>query len=323
MFLYAAQDFMHYMIGDELYNHPQVRIYKYAFNGPSWMQKLYHIHTAYSINEIKELPFKQVWYKRRYNQYFNNDLPICFIYLGGNMLRFDGGFTDYVRKRDPRNKIVMLHWDLISKKIRYDYSIIKNKVDLAVTYDKREAEKYHIHYFQETPYSKILEAPEWVEIKQDVYFLGAAKDRLDKLYDVFYYLKSRGVVCKFMIAGVPSEKQIVEEGIDYIKSISYRENIQNVIASKCVLEIVQEGSNDITLRAKEAIAYEKRLITDCHTDLHDYFNPGQLIQFSDILQIDTDLVKSSLPEEGFPSLLDMNPLNRLYDIQEQLEKNNG
>ena len=189
VFFFAIYDYMIPILGKELYIHPQVRIYKYAFHGNSFQQKLYHLHTSYSINQRINLSFKKIWFRRMYNQNFDNDLPICFIFLGGNMLRFDSGFTDYVRKRDPRNKIVMLHWDLISKKIKYDYSIIKNKVDLAVTYDKREAEKYHIHYFKDTPYSKILNVPEQVEIKQDVYFLGAAKDRLDKLYDVFYYLR--------------------------------------------------------------------------------------------------------------------------------------
>ena len=221
---------------------------------------------------------------------------------------------------NPRNKVVVIHWDLITKKIRYDYSSIKNKVDLAITYDKEEAEKYKIHYFQETPYSRIMEIPERTRNKQDVYFLGAAKDRLDKLYKVYYYLKANGVTCKFLIAGVGSEDQITDEGIEYISSISYKENIQNVISSKCILEIVQDGSNDFTLRVQEAIAYKKRLITNCSIDLNPYFSNGQLIQFNDVSQINIDTIKNELPQEGYPELLDMNPFKRLYDIQEQLEK---
>lgn len=320
VFLYATSDYIYPMLGTELYNHPQVRVYKYAFNGPNYIQKLFHMHTSYSINKKIELPFKQIWFKRMYKQDFKNSLPTCYVFLGGNTIRFDGGFLTYIRTKNPKNRIVVLHWDLISKKIRYDYDIIKRKVDLAVTYDKKEAKQYRIHYFQETPYSRILELPAHIDIKYDVYFLGAAKDRLEKLYEVFFYLKSYGVKCKFLIAGVPSNKQLLEEGLEYIDSISYRENIRNVICSKCVLEIVQEGSNDITLRAKEAIAYQKRLITNCKTDLSPFFNAGQLIQFDTVSQINIRVIEQDLPREGYPILLDMDPLRRLYDIQEQLEK---
>ena len=323
IFFFAWRDYARPMLGSELYNHPQVHIYNYAFSGPSWQQRLFHLHTAYRINEKVDLPLKSIWFKKMYDKGFNNDLPLCFVYIGANTVRYDGGFVDYVRKRDPHNKVVVLQWDLIAKKVKYDFNIIRKKVDLAVTYDKAEADKYAIHYFQETCYSKPVEIPEHPTIKQDVYFLGAAKDRLDRLHAIYRYLTDRGVKCKFMIAGAPEDKRISGEGMEYITGISYEENVRNVIESKCVLEVVQEGSSDITLRVKEAIAYERRLITDCAAKLDEYFNPNQLIQFSDISQIDTDLAKAALPENGFPPKMDMNPLKRLYDIQEQLEKLNG
>ena len=323
VFLFAGYDYYAAMLGKELFTHPLVRIYKYAFKGNRLEEFLFHLHTAYSINEKFEIPFKSIWFKRMYEQDFSNDLPICFVYISPNMVRYEGGFIDYVRKQNPDNRIVMLHWDLISKKVKYEYDIIKRKVDLAITYDSEESKKYGIHYFRETVYSKLVKEPESPEIKWDVYFLGAAKDRLDKLYEIYAFLRENNLKCKFLIADVPAEKRISGEGIEYIDSITYKKNLHYVIESKCILEVVQGNSSDITTRAKEAMAYGKRLITDCRSDLRSCFHEGQLICFSEVSQIDPDLIRADYPTGGYPPLLDMNPLKRLYDIQEQLEKLNG
>ena len=229
VFLFAGYDYYAAMLGKELFTHPLVRIYKYAFKGNRLEEFLFHLHTAYSINEKFEIPFKSIWFKRMYEQDFSNDLPICFVYVSPNMVRYEGGFIDYVRKQNPDNRIVMLHWDLISKKVKYEYDIIKRKVDLAITYDSEESKKYGIHYFRETVYSKLVKEPESPEIKWDVYFLGAAKDRLDKLYEIYAFLRRNNLKCKFLIADVPAEKRISGEGIEYIDSITYKKNLHYVI----------------------------------------------------------------------------------------------
>ena len=323
VFFFAGDDYHAALLGKELFTHPLVRIYKYAFKGNRLEEFLFHLHTAYSINEKFEIPFKSIWFKRMYEQDFSNDLPICFVYVRANMVRYEGGFIDYVRKQNPENRIVMMHGDLISKKVNYDYDIIKRKVDLAITYDSEEAKKYGIHHFQEIVYSKLVKEPESAEIKWDVYFLGAAKDRLDKLYEIYEFLRKNNLKCKFLIAGAPAEKRISGEGIEYIDSIAYKENLHYVIESKCILEVVQGNSSAMTPRAKEAMAYGKRLITDCRSDLRSCFHEGQLICFSEVSQIDPDLIRADYPTGGYPPLLDMNPLKRLYDMQEQLEKLNG
>ena len=122
VFLFATTDYIRTLLGKELIQHPQVRVYQYAFDAPVLVQKVFHYHTAYKINHLVNLPLKSIWFKRMYDQDFENNLPICFVYVGGNMVRFDGGFTSYIKKRNPRNKVVMLHLDLISKKINYDYN---------------------------------------------------------------------------------------------------------------------------------------------------------------------------------------------------------
>ncbi|MGM9598530.1 MAG: hypothetical protein ACI3VY_01285 [Faecousia sp.] len=225
-----------------------------------------------------------------------------------------------MRKKSPQNRQVILHNDLIKKKCHYDYHLIRDKVDLATTYDLNEAKQYGIHYFQETTYSKLVPEPEEVEYTQDVYFLGAAKDRLPIIYAVYHRLHDAGLKCKFQIAGVSPEKQLSGEGLEYIQGISYEENLQNVINSKCVLELIQDGSCDITTRALEAIAYRRRLLTNCTMCDPAIFHNGQLQIFDTPDSIDPSFIREPLHPERYTPKLDMNPLRRLYDIQDQLER---
>lgn len=320
VFFFAESDFWQAIIGKELYDTDFCQVYKRAVKGSRLTEFLFRTHWAFSVNEKIDLPLKSLWYRRMYNQPFENGKPLCFVYMGANSIYHGLGFVDYVRKKDPRNRQVVMHQDLISKKINYDYNEYKKHFDLMMTYDKGEAEKYGIHYFPETVYSKLI-PDEPVEIEYDAYFLGAAKDRLDDIMAVYYRLHDAGLRCKFVLAGVPEEKKIVSDGIEYTTGISYIENLENVRKSNCVAEVIQGGSGGITLRSREAIAYGKKLLTNC-TDIEaGWFNNGQLSVFSSPDSIDI----SFLREKGgaYPTKIDMNPMKRLFDIQNELERRNN
>lgn len=318
VFFFANSDYWRAILGQELYDHPNIKVYNYAFDGNRFLKYLFRIHWSYSINKRIRLPFKRIWFKKMYRQSFADNLPLCFVYLGVNSIRFDGGFTEYVKKQSSQNRQIILHNDLIAKKCDYDYYSVRNKVDNATTYDKGEAEKFGIKYFCETTYSKLLPEPERAEFRWDVYFLAAAKDRLPKIIAVYDKLEAEGLNCLFIICGVNPEDQIQRKGICYSEPISYEDNIRYVLLSKCILELIQGGSVDITTRALEAIAYRRRLLTDCPICEDDYFHPGQLQKFSSPEEIQSDFIKKALDPEEYMPLLDMNPLNRIYFFEEIL-----
>ena len=321
VFFFARDDFWLSILGKELYESEYVHVYREAFEGPVWMRKLFHYHWAYRINRHINLPFKQIWFRRMYRQKFTHDLPLCFVYLGGNNIYRDGGFTRYVRRRDPRNRQILV--DIISKKSDYDYSIVRNKVDLATTFDQGEAEKYGIHYFREDTYSKLIELPEQFEFESDVYFLGAAKDRLDDIMAIYRKLHEAGLKCLFILAGVPKEKQIEADGIEYTTGISYEENLRHVVKTKCMLELVQGGSVDITTRAIEAIAYQRRLLTNCQCVPRAYYHETQLQVFETPESIDVNFIKQDFDPGEYEPLYDLDPMRRLYFFQEKLAENDN
>ena len=151
----VSYDYLRPILGEELYNSEYVHIYKGAFEGNTFLQALFHYHWAYRINEKINLPFKSLWFRKLYNQTFKHDLPLCFVYLGGHILLYDRGFTEYVRKQNPANRQVILHEDKVDKDGKTDYKTLHAKVDLAITYDESEAKKYGIHYYNQESYSKI------------------------------------------------------------------------------------------------------------------------------------------------------------------------
>jgi len=157
VFFFATEDYLPAFFGREVCEHLQVRMYKTAFDGPAALERLFHCHWAYRVNRRIDLPFKSIWFKRMYRQDFANGLPTCFVYLSGNTIYHSGGWCEYVRRRDPRNRQVVLHLDLIEKKYTdYPYADLRDMVDLCVTCNPDEAERFGIHCFDVITYTPTL-----------------------------------------------------------------------------------------------------------------------------------------------------------------------
>ena len=300
VFLFARYEYYRSIFGDAFYNKSYARVYRLAFSGNGFLQKLFRIHWSYSLNRKFTVPLKSVWFRRIYRQNFNEDRPLCFVYIGGNSIRYDGGLTKYIQKKDKTARQILLHMDLISKKCKYDYSIIRNKVDAAVTYDREEAEKYGINWYPGRFYNRTLPLTEPAEFETDVYFLGNAKDRLDQILAVYHQLRAQQLRCRFLLTGVPQERQENLEGIQYINGISYEENLKHVQACKCILEIGQHGSNAATLRLSEAVTYHRLLLSNC-IDIKkcDYYIPETMSLFRSPEEMDLEALKKDIPYEVF------------------------
>lgn len=282
------------------------------------INKLFHWHWSYRLNSRFRVPFKRLWFRAMYKHDFEDDLPLCFVYMGANKIRYDSGWCEYVRRRDPRNRQVICHSDLISKTVKYDYSTVLDKVDLAVTYDAAEAKRHGILSYQHPTYSKLIPLPDDSSVDQDVYFLGYAKDRLDEIMKTYDALRNGGATCKFILVGVPLKNQVEGEGLIYCDGISYQENLDNVVRSKCILEITQHGASGATMRTCEAIAYHRRLLTNRTNVDETIFAEGQLISFSIPEKIDVKAVTAPFDQDDYPEQCDMNPLEKYKFIQDEL-----
>ena len=297
-----------------------VRVYKRAFLGNALLQKLFFLHWSYRLNRKLRLPLKKIWFRKMVRQDFEEDKPICYVFLGGKYLTDEPKLYDYIKKQNPKNKCIIYCLDLISKK-HWDVAKIKSFCDHIVTYDLSEAEQYSIDHYAAMSYGAITEVTEPEHFENDVYFLGFAKDRLEQIHAAYRQLSESGLKCKFIICGVPKEKQIKADGPIYSAPISYRENLENVKNSRCILEIMQGGSNAPTLRTEEAHIYRRKLLTN-NTNLvgQPYYDASHMRVFSEAEQIDTEFVKEKIDYAAFDDSFDYSP-RKMIDFFEKLLEN--
>ena len=294
-----------------------IEVYSRAFNTSWIIEKLFFLHWSNRINSRIYLPFKSIWFKKMCNKGFKNSRPYCYVFLEGKYILEDSSLIKYIRKNNPNNKCIIYCTDLISKS-KWNIKYVKKYCDYIVTYDKDEADKYKINCFSKPCYSAILPVTEPDLFETDVYFLGYAKDRLDMIHSTYKLLSSKGLRCKFIICGVSKEKQIKGNGLIYSFPISYRENLENVQKSKCILEIMQGGSNAATLRTEEAQVYKRKLLTN-HVDLvnQEYYDENNMTVFSNPEDIDINFIKSPIDYKSFNNGYDYSPM-KLIDYFEKL-----
>lgn len=137
---------------------------------------------------------------------------------------------------------------------------LRELFDLTLTFDHEDAIKYGMLYHP-IPYSKV-QVPSKEGPQYDLFFIGADKGRLNQLLDIHAACSDVGVSCDFHITDVEPSRQHRTEDIDYSKHVSYREVLDRVQRSGCILELLQPGQTGYSLRTMEAVAYGRRLLTN-------------------------------------------------------------
>ncbi|MBQ9530739.1 MAG: hypothetical protein IJR70_01580 [Eubacterium sp.] len=301
-----------------LEKYPQIEVRKNAFVSNNLIQKLFFLHYSYKLNRRIRVPFKKLWFKKICNNSFDNNKPICFVFLGGKYINDAPELFYYIKKLNPENKVVIYCADLISKK-NWNINKVKSHCDYIVTYDKGEAEKYDICHYKGKYYGALIDITTPSEFENDVYFLGFAKDRLDEIHNTFLSLKNQGFNCKFIVCGVDNDKKLSEEGLIYNRPISYLENLKNVQNSKCVLELIQGGSSSATLRTSEAQVYKRKLLTNNISIVYqDYYDASNMSVFSNFEDIDFDFIRKPIDYCSFVKRDMYNPYNRILFFEEFL-----
>ena len=142
-------------------------------------------------------------------------------------------------------------WNPIKEKKSYYniiFSIIKKLSFYVATFDPADAKIFNIDYYPQF-YRMNMDIKEDFEILYDFYFIGASKGR-DKIINSLNETLS------------PKYKTYLKLVNKKSDSITYSENINNVIHSRCLVDIVQEGQSGLTLRPLEALANNKKLISN-------------------------------------------------------------
>ena len=245
------------------------------------LQLIYKAHTYPYLNKYIELPFKGIWNKKCRVKDFHNNKPLCFVFFPKYALNKQ--YHKYLRQTYPGCKLVLQFWDLVKKnkmwfpKLDIDY--IKEEFDLVLSFNKYDCEKYGFTYFNGETASKQDITPSKNGYESDVVFIGRTKGRYEKLMKIYDMVTDAGFTCYFYVVTDNGEKYSHGDIIFTKKLMSYREVLQHVVDSRCILELVQEGQYGFSSRAKEAFIYNKKLITDSLIVKDQRFYPSKDICF--------------------------------------------
>jgi hypothetical protein len=243
-----------------------------------------------------------------------DDKPLCFILNGGSFRLYRNHLTNYLRRTFPDCKLVLYLGDLI-KTYKFDIVACKNIFDIVATFDKSESLCHDLLYYEE-PFSFHQIEKNTALDSSDVTFVGFAKGRLRDILTIYEMLEKAGLRCDFHITGVPENQKKYADKISYNKPLSFYEVLQHVIVSRCILEVLQQGGSSPTTRVSEAIAYGKKLLSNCfELKTKPYYNPKYISLFETPKNIDIEFIKKDIGIINYNYIQNLSPLRMIENIE--------
>ncbi len=288
------------------------------------LQILCRFHLSPKTNKIIKLPFKGLWNKILFRGLTDVEDTVFVLDSGWVLLNEEISIVKYLKSKCKKAKFVWFLQDLYSKQHTsngkaIDLVKIKKQLDLIVSFDLGDCEKYGFEYHP-LVFSEVNIKTEEMPCS-DVYFLGQAKNRLDEILSAYKYLRGCGLRCDFHIANAPVEKQKYADEIDYTPNFTYISNLQHIIHSKCLLEVLQKGAVGLTQRGVEIAGMDKMLITN-NPRIHEapFFNSKYIFQFKEPIDIPNDFIQRIKEgvEVNYNYKEKLSPVEFLLFIEEKL-----
>lgn len=208
------------------------------------------------------------------------DNKIIIIISGRVYERLGNHLLTYLRNKFVYSRICLYLVDVIPSYL-FDIYRERRHFDEIFTYDKADAQKYNLQFCQE-PFSYY----ECTNSKEqcDLIYVGSAKNRIDKVIEVYDSATNAGLKCLFYIFGVDNENIIYRDGIAYNQFLSFDKVLEITCCSKMILEVLENDMFSPTTRFAEAILYDKVLISN--SPQFTYENPyNNVVYYSDANEI--------------------------------------
>lgn len=249
------------LMWEDLKKDPHVDFIESPLNTKNrFYKQLFRFHYSFRINQKMELPGKQLWdahYSLAHYD-FDDNIDYIILFTDVSLCNYRREFLEKLKKRgNIKFALVLINSFYRMRKI---IEPMLGCFNLVYTYDKKEAALFGFKYYP-TVYSMVSRTEKEVA-PRTCFFVGVAKDRLNKLIAVYDQLEKRGLNPEFYISGVARNKQISRSRIIYNKWLPYKIALKKTLQSSCVVEIMDKNNAGVTLRTLEAICYNKRLITN-------------------------------------------------------------
>ena len=191
---------------------------------------------------------------------------------------FDTGNANYIfnilKKRYPYSRLILWYWNPVS------CSLPISKLDRSIceiwSYSVEDCKTYNLFYntqFYTLPSTEIEQIDP--EICNDVYFIGVDKNRAPILTNLKHIFDKLDISFKLVL--IRTNYSYSSE-LTYSEPISYQENQINIINSKCILDIADDGHKSaLSLRIFEATINKKKFITNDSSVMElKFYNPSNI-----------------------------------------------
>lgn len=224
--------------------------------------RLLKLHFSDKLNKIITLPFKKLWFPY-FAKNISKDIkkPLLIIIYDRNKLANNIQFLEYIKKKYYDVKLIYIFTNIakISGASRYGFlDKLDRFYDLVYAFDPADSKQYGFKYH---PLLYSANKVNDIAKNENVFYVGAAKDRYNMLIEVYERLEQLNIESQFYIFGVDEAEQLYNDKIVYNKYISYNDCLQHIQSSRCLLDIIQGDSEGFTIKVCEAVIYDKLLIT--------------------------------------------------------------
>lgn len=286
---------------------------------------LMRMHLSTKVNRILPLPFRGIWGKlwvrqleQRLDEMHLEGRTPCFVLLDILLFFERFGFSQAIRERFPQAKIVYYFTDLVALDPEKQKLLERGGADRILSFDGGDAQRYHLQQHN-LPYSRLQKEYPDQGLVYDICLIAKAKERLPQILQAYDFLRAQGFRCGFWITEVPTEKRQYADQICYCDAMDYKDCLQIISKSKCILEIIQEGSTGNTLRVNEALEFNKVLITNntgiVHNELYD---PRYMFCYTDIRELDCDKIRQ-IQQVSYTTRDKISVENYLEDVAKALD----
>ena len=261
---------------------------------PSIAKKIHDIYYSRKINRFFEMPGKSLWnhWYTLHNYPFVKDETYVVIFMNGSLRHYyNERYLKNIKKQHTNVKLCLLIFD---KSIYYGAKraiSMRKCFDYVFSFDEEDCKKYGFIRFYNCfshPYGIYKDNSK----QSDAFFIGNAGGRLKKLQETFKFIATKDTKCNFFITGVDESNQEKIENVTYNKEMSFYEEMSYSYNSNCLIEILREGQTGISLRVCEAIAFNKKLITNNINIMREPFFDGRYMKvFTRPDEINVDFIK--------------------------------
>lgn len=302
----AKKDYHYYFLGpgsdygeamwSDLKNVDNLEYFNHVLGTDNKLLKFFHhLHFSFQINNIINLPFKNIWDRKFFKNLknINNTEKACIIFTDISASRTSTSFLNDLSHRS-NIKLVLINVNKYNKKKKILDERLKY-FNHIFTFDHLDSEKYNFQYY---PYcyskQKLDFTGDNIDSKYDAFFVGNSKGRAKILNIIYKNLINNGGTAEFYINNVEKREKL-ENQIKYNEPIPYNKVLDKIARSNCLIEVLEDGQAGTTLRMMEAIVYTKKLLTNNINILNSQFYDPRYIQiFKDVEDINYNFIKEKI-----------------------------